>query len=67
MEKDLGLGSYPTLRARLNDLIRALGYEVGQDEAPAPGVSDEERRQILEDIAAGKLTSEEAVRRLQGG
>src|SRR5512136_1629316 len=38
MEKDTGL-SYPTLRARLNELIRAMGYEVGQEEAAAgPGI-----------------------------
>lgn len=67
MEALVGL-SYPTLRARLNDLIRAMGFEVGQDqedEAPAV-ISDEERRQILEDLNAGKLSSEEAVQRLQG-
>ena len=28
--------------------------------------SDEERRQILDDLATGKLSSEEAVRLLQG-
>jgi hypothetical protein len=64
MEKELGL-SYPTLRSRLNDLIRAMGYEVGQEESPA-AISDEERRQILDDLATGKVTSEEAVQRLQG-
>jgi hypothetical protein len=64
MEKELGL-SYPTLRNRLNDLIRAMGYEVGQEEPPA-AISDEERRQILDDLATGKLSSEEAVQRLQG-
>jgi hypothetical protein len=58
--------SYPTLRARLHDLIRALGFEVGAEEEPPAGISDEERRQILEDLNSGKLSSEEAVRRLQG-
>ena len=68
METKMGL-SYPTLRARLNDLIRAMGYEVGQEEATLPpaGISDDERRLILDDLAAGRLTSEEAVKRLQGG
>ena len=65
MEADLGL-SYPTLRARLNDLIRALGYEVGQEEEPPAGISDAERRSILDDLASGKLSSDEAVKRLQG-
>ncbi len=63
MEKELSL-SYPTLRARLNELIRAMGYEVGQEEPV--GVTEEERRRILDDLAAGRLTSEAAVRALQG-
>lgn len=67
MEKELGL-SYPTLRSRLNELKQAMGFEVEQDEQPAAaGVSDEERRQILDDLANGKLSSEDAVRMLQGG
>lgn len=67
MEKEMGL-SYPTLRGRLHDLIRALGYEVGQEEAASTpaGVSDEERRQILDDLAAGRLSSAEAVKLLKG-
>ena len=65
MEKEMGL-SYPTLRGRLNELIRAMGYEVGQDEPAPAGISDEERRQILDDLAAGRVSSEEAVKLLQG-
>ena len=64
MEKELSL-SYPTLRGRLTELIRAMGFEVEKDEA-APGISEDERRQILEDLASGKLKSEEAVKLLQG-
>lgn len=63
MEKELNL-SYPTLRARLTELIRAMGYEVGQEESV--GVSDEERRRILDDLAAGRISSQEAVKALQG-
>ncbi len=66
MEKELGL-SYPTLRSRLNELKQAMGFEVDQEEAAGPGVSDDERRQILDDLANGKLSSEDAVRMLQGG
>lgn len=65
MEKDLGV-SYPTLRARLNDLRRAMGFEVEQDEAAPAGITDEERRQILDDLAAGRLKSDEAIKLLQG-
>lgn len=64
MEKELSL-SYPTLRSRLNELIRAMGYEVGQEETPA-GVTEDERRRILDDLANGRLTSEAAVKALQG-
>lgn len=66
MEGEMGL-SYPTLRLRLNELRRALGYEVGQDEPAPAGISDDERRQVLDNLASGKLTSEEAVKLLQGG
>ena len=65
MEGELGL-SYPTLRARLNELKQAMGFEVAGEEAPAPGISEEERRQILDDLQTGKLASDEALRLLQG-
>ncbi len=65
MEGELGL-SYPTLRARLNDLKRAMGYEADGEEPPAPGLSDEERRQLLDDLASGKLSAEDAMQQLQG-
>jgi hypothetical protein len=68
MEKEMGL-SYPTLRSRLTELIRAMGYDVGQEEAlpAAAGMSEEERRRILEDLAAGRISTEQAVKLLQGG
>src|SRR3989338_5984673 len=65
MEKELGL-SYPPLRGRLTELIRSMGFEVERDEEAAPGITEDERRQILEDLATGKLKSEEAVKLLQG-
>ena len=65
MEQQLGL-SYPTLRGRLNELIEAMGGGLGQEEPAPAGVSDEERRQILDELAAGRITSEAAVKLLQG-
>ena len=62
MEKELGL-SYPTLRSRLNEAIKTMGFEVGPGE---PDLSDEERHQILDDLASGKLSSEEAMELLGG-
>ncbi|MBW7886109.1 MAG: DUF2089 domain-containing protein [Caldilineaceae bacterium] len=61
MEEELGL-SYPTIRSRLHEIIRALGYEPGREEA-APAV---DRKQILDDLDAGRITFEEAMQRLQG-
>lgn len=54
--------SYPTARARLTDVIRALGYEVREEE---PGVSPEERKTILERVAAGEISSADAVELLK--
>ncbi len=61
MEPELDL-SYPTLRARLTDVIRTMGFPVG----PELGISDEERHRILDELASGKLSSEEAMRLLEG-
>lgn len=63
MEGELGL-SYPTLRSRLTDIIRQMGYEVGPEPEP---LTDEARHKILDDLAAGNVTSEEAMQLLQGG
>ena len=65
MEAD-GMGSYPTLRSRLQDLRRAMGFDIDEEDEAAYGIRDEERRQILDDLAAGKITAEESVQRLQG-
>ncbi len=62
VEKELGL-SYPTLRNRLTEVIQAMGFAVGPEEE---GLSTEERHRILEDLANGKISSEEAMRLLEG-
>jgi hypothetical protein len=51
--------SYPTVRARLEDVITALGYDVGP--AERPGVTDAERNAILARVSAGEITVEEAI------
>lgn len=61
VEEELGL-SYPTVRNRLNDVIRALGYEVPAEAA----ISTERRKSILEQVQAGEITAEEAVGLLKG-
>ncbi len=62
VEDELGL-SYPTVRSRLNDVIRALGYEVPAEAA----ISADRRKSILEQVQAGKVTAEEAIELLKGG
>ncbi len=67
MEEELNL-SYPTLRNRLSDVIRALGFDPGREE-PQPVVvrlSAEDRLRILDDLAQGKITSDDAQQRLRG-
>ena len=56
--------SYPTIRNRLQEVIRALGYEPGKEESPE--ISDEQRLGVLEELDSGKISAEEAMRRLHG-
>ncbi len=63
MEGELGL-SYPTIRSRLHEVIRAMGYEPGKDEQP--DVSVENRRGVLDDLGAGRISAEDALRALRG-
>ena len=63
VQEILGI-SYPTARSRLLDVIRALGYEA-EPQRPVSRPSPEERKAILDDLAAGRITVEEAVERLQ--
>jgi len=64
MEEEMKL-SYPTLRNRLNEIVRALGYEPGKEDL-SQSLSVEDRRQILEDLDQGKISWEEAQARLRG-
>lgn len=63
MEQELGL-SYPTIRNRLRDVIRALGFEPGKEESP--DVGEQQRRTVLDDLDSGKLSVEDAMRALHG-
>ena len=60
MQEELGL-SYPTVRSRLEEVIRALGFEVGEDVA----VDEERRQQVLRQLAQGEISSEDALQLLQ--
>lgn len=64
MEEELNL-SYPTLRNRFNDILRTLGFEPGREEAPVR-LSAEDRMRILDELAEGLITSDEAHQRILG-
>jgi hypothetical protein len=53
MEKEIGPSS-PTLRNRLQGIIRLLEYEPG-----AADVSGEDRRRVLGDMAAGHMNAQQ--------
>jgi hypothetical protein len=63
MEQELGL-SYPTIRNRLHEVIRTLGFEPGKDEIME--ISAEKRSTVLEDLETGKISPDEAMRLLRG-
>ena len=62
VEQEIGL-SYPAVRSRLTEVVKALGYEVGP---PEPEVTEETRREVLSDLSSGKLSAEEALEILRG-
>jgi hypothetical protein len=64
MEDELKL-SYPTIRNRLIEVIRALGFEPAKDDQIIK-LTPDERTRILDDLAQGKLTSEQANQLLLG-
>lgn len=59
MEKELGI-SYPTVRSRLDDIIQAI------DGASATKTPPLTRKQILEMLAKGEITQEDAMAMIQG-
>ncbi len=64
VEAELGI-SYPTVRGRLREVIRALGYEPGE-EAPPP-LGPERRREILDALAQKRISADEAASLLRTG
>ena len=63
MEQEIGL-SYPTIRNRLHEVIRAMGFEPGKEESPE--VSEEKRKRVLDDLDIGKISAEDAMHLLRG-
>jgi hypothetical protein len=64
VEDMLGI-SYPTVKTRLADVLNAMGF--GPEEDLPDGDRRRERREILADLAAGRISTEDAHRLLGRG
>ena len=63
VEKEMNL-SYPTVRARLDSLLKALGFVVTAEEPERKNVNERQRK-ILEKLESGELTPEEAKKQMR--
>jgi len=57
VERELGI-SYPTVRARLDEIVRALGF------TPEPEVTRGMKDELLAKLETGEIDADEFVRRL---
>lgn len=70
VEKELSI-SYPTVRSRLDDVIRAMGYDAAGEAAEEPAVATptsdpEQRRRVLDRLQSGEITADQALALLRG-
>ena len=71
MERELGI-SYPTVRSRVEALIRALGFgprSDGDEPAPDPDTAADRaigRQEILERLARHEISAEDAASAIRG-
>lgn len=59
IEKEMGI-SYPTVRGKLENIIETLGYN------PKYSESKIDKKEILRKLDIGEITSDEALKMLQG-
>ena len=64
MERELGI-SYPTVRSRVEALVRALGFgaraETDEPDDPVPGPDGRSREEILQALARHEMSAEDAA------
>jgi hypothetical protein len=65
VERELGV-SYPTVRARLDEVLDAIGFNLASRAADDRDDDPGSRRAVLEQLSAGKISPEEAMRALGG-
>ena len=58
VEKELGI-SYPTVRSKLDAVIKKLGYELGT------GAQTAKKEEILKALESGEITVEQAIAQLK--
>lgn len=65
VEKELGI-SYPTVRGKLDSVIRSLGYDVNTKELAAEKeLKESSKNDILEALSKGEITAKEATERIK--
>ncbi len=65
VEKEMGI-SYPTVRGKLDTLIRSLGYEVATKETEKENEEKKAaRNEILNKLSNGELTPKEATEKIK--
>ncbi len=66
VEKELGI-SYPTVRSRLENLIKSLGYQVSSEsqEGPDSGTRAKEKKIIIDRLGKGEISPQEATKMLR--
>jgi hypothetical protein len=73
MERELGI-SYPTVRSRVEALVRALGFgpradgeaDVGDEVATSPADRAAARQEVLERLARHEISAEDAAAAIRG-
>ncbi len=63
VERELGI-SYPTVRSRLDAVIRSLGYQTEVE--PDREAAMERRKEILRQLADGRIGPDDAAELLEG-
>ncbi|HHY44832.1 MAG TPA: DUF2089 domain-containing protein [Firmicutes bacterium] len=64
VEKELGI-SYPTVRGRLEALIRALGYPVDSEPEVSEAQRAVQKKAIVDKLSRGEISAQEALRQLK--
>jgi len=65
VEKEMGI-SYPTVRGKLDSVIKALGYEtVSKESIKEKEVRDTLKNEILEQLSRGEISAKEATEKIK--